>query len=154
MALKIRKLEREDFEQVLAMWENMMAESPEYKDEPFDRETSQAILTTMITSWVGDYLGLVAEDDGQLVGMLGAVVNKNFFNSTKYTMDFAVYVVPERRGGTVSIRMIREYEEWVRKKGIKKCTLGVSTGLWVERTVSLYSRLGYKLVSYNMEKKL
>lgn len=152
MALKIRPVEKADFEQVLAMWRSMMEESPVYRLKKFDEKRARDILNQMLMAWVNPLLGIVAEDNGRIVGMLGAAVRERFFDGSKYSTDFAVYVVPELRGSSAAIRLIKAYEKWADSKGVlpEDIMLGVSTGVEMERTVRVYERLGYMLVSYGM----
>lgn len=157
MVLKVREVERRDVDQMLVMWQDMMAESPHYRIKTFNEQKARALLSRMYASLSPSVFGLVVEDEsGALVGMLGAIFNEHLLFDGVYTIDLAVYMKPEHRGkGTAAVRMIRMYEEWARKRGVpdNEITLGVSTGIEMERTVCLYERLGYKINSYNMVKK-
>lgn len=155
MAHRIRDIEKKDIEVVLGMCRAMAAESPYYRTKTFSERKIRALLVQTVTSWTSPMLGLIAEtEDGQPVGMLGAMIQEPFMCEEKFSLDFGAYVEPEHRGSSVIVRLVKRYEEWALSKGIKPgdIHLGISSGVEMERTVCLYERLGFKLVSYNMVK--
>jgi GNAT superfamily N-acetyltransferase len=100
-------------------------------------------------------LGVVVEaEDGQLVAMLGATVYEEYMSEDKFATDIVLYVHPDHRGGSIIVRLVKLYEDWALRNGVKpeNTKLSVGTGVEVERTVRIFERLGYKLNSYNMVK--
>ncbi|MCC7304769.1 MAG: GNAT family N-acetyltransferase [Alphaproteobacteria bacterium] len=156
MGLKIRDIEKRDIETVVAMCRAMSDESPYYSRKTFSENKVRSLITQIVTSWVTPMLGLIAEDeDGQAVGMIGAAVQDAFMCNEKFSTDFGVYVVPEHRGSSIGPRLVKRYIDWALAQGVKPedIHLGISTGVEMERTVCLYERLGFKIVSYNMALK-
>jgi len=97
----------------------------------------------------------VAEDEEtlELYGMIIGMVYENFFCEGKISGDLLLYVHPDKRGGTIGIRLLKLYEAWAKKQGVILITLGISTGTDIERTAALYEKMGYEKVGYQFTKK-
>lgn len=156
MALRIRDIERRDIEVVVAMCRAMSDESPFYRERTFSEKKVRELITQIVTSWARPLFGKIVEtEDGKPVGMIGAQIQEYFMSEEIFSTDFGIYLAPEYRNGSIFPRMVKQYEEWALSKGVhlEDIHLGISTGVAPERTVCLYERLGYKLMSYNMVKK-
>lgn len=148
--LKIRYAEEADMGEVMGLARAMHAESPRFQGSNFDTEKTYALVSNLIAS--DKAAALVAEKDGVLCGMLGAVLTEDFFGRDLSAVDLVLFVTPEERGGSAAIRLIKEYEAWAASSGAKNITLSISTGVHMERTVCLYEKLGYKMNSYSLIK--
>ncbi|WP_294609752.1 GNAT family N-acetyltransferase [uncultured Gilliamella sp.] len=58
--------------------------------------------------------------------------------------EVAFFVRPEFQGSITAFRLIKGYESWAKQKGANHIELGVSSGLNQERTLYMYSALGYR----------
>ncbi len=56
------------------------------------------------------------------------------------------FVLPEHRGGTAALRLIRAFQNWAKACGCKRCQMVHLTGLQPERLKHIYESLGYTLV--------
>ena len=80
----------------------------------------------------------------ECVGFGAFVVNPSFFGHDLTASDLMLYVVPEKRGSTIAHRIIKKYEEWAISQNVTEISLGISTGISVERTSKFYEALGYR----------
>tara|TARA_B100001250_G_scaffold380115_1_gene371309 strand:- start:57 stop:527 length:471 start_codon:yes stop_codon:yes gene_type:complete len=86
-------------------------------------------------------------DDGKYqkcVGFGAFTANPSFFGNDLTATDLILYVLPEHRGSTIAIRILKEYEKWAISQNVDEISLGISTGINVERTGQFYERLGYR----------
>jgi GNAT superfamily N-acetyltransferase len=141
----IRRAAFSDLPSIMPLLHLMHAEAPEYCGIPFDPEKTEK----SVRSWIDAFghLALVAGDGitRPLAGMLFASVGEYFFSSEKYSCDRFLYVHPDKRGGTIGMSLIRKYEAWATRHGIKdrNICLGLSTGVNMERNGMLLEKLGY-----------
>lgn len=94
----------------------------------------------------------VAIKKDQIVGFIAGVVVEQFLSLDLFACDIGVFVLPEFRGGSCFVRLVKTFENWAKEKGAQEIQLGVSTGVHPEQTVRMYERLGYKMSSYGLIK--
>ena len=97
---------------------------------------------------------LIDEQKGVLKGFLIAGISMPIAGTNRIANDMAFFVTPEAQGGTTALRLIRRYESWAKSKGATHIELGVSSGVDTERTLSMYSFLGYEPSSVTYIKEL
>lgn len=86
---------------------------------------------------------LVAEHEGQIVGAFAGVAAEHFACDLLQASDLGLFIAPEHRGGTTAARLIRAYLDWARRIEAEP-TIGINTGVAVERTGLLLQSLGAK----------
>jgi GNAT superfamily N-acetyltransferase len=96
----------------------------------------------------------IAVDDDVLVGMMGGTCFEHFFGNDKLAMEMFLYIHPDYRGGTASVRLIKKFEQWAESQGAVAVQVGVSTGLHPERTGRLYKALGFEEIGPILKKGL
>lgn len=96
---------------------------------------------------------LVAEVDGDVVGVHAGVVYADWFTDDLRADSFLVYVAKRAQGGLVGKRMVEMYEAWAFGCGAKKVTVGFASGGAVDRMGRLFERLGYARVGGIFEKE-
>ena len=137
----VRRALGSDLATIVSMGESMRNESPRFARLGYSYERVFELLAGLSASPHG--LVLVAEQDGEIVGMLLGFVGKHFFSDDLTANELVVYVAPQARGGTASVKLIRYFESWAKQLGVADITLGVSTEVHAERTAEFYQRLGY-----------
>jgi GNAT superfamily N-acetyltransferase len=142
LADNIRKAIRSDVQALVGMAFAMWHESPRYNKVGFDPNKMTWLLGHMIDN--DECAVFVAEERGSLFGMIGVLTAPYFFSEERYACDLAVYVAPDRRGGTAGIRLVKAAEEWAESVGVREIQLGVSAGIDAERVGKLYEKLGYE----------
>lgn len=87
-------------------------------------------------------LVLVAVKDGVITGFFFGMIEELFFSKSHYASDVAIYATDGMSGAL----MIRRFIRWAKAMGVTQIQLGVSSGLNIDRTDTLYQKLGLKRV--------
>lgn len=128
-------------------------ESPRYRDMSFNEQKLEALAVRLQgTLLASDAAILVADLDGELIGMFIGVISERWFSDDKFVTDLTLYVKPEHRGGSSFLRLIKAFEAWAASQGVHDIAIGVSTEIHAARTVRAYEVLGYRLAGYTMVK--
>ena len=86
----------------------------------------------------------VAEEDGELIAGLAAIVKTHWYSTDKMAYDLALFVRPDKRGGLTAARLIKEYVAWAKAHDAVIVQFGISTGVHLASTGALLERLGFK----------
>ena len=97
-----------------------------------------------------DSVWLVAEKDGQLIGMIGLACTAHPFSGERVALELAWWVEPEHRSGGVGIKLLKCSEEWAKRQSAIALMM-VAPNEEIER---LYVKLGYGLVERTFQKNL
>lgn len=97
---------------------------------------------------------IIEECNGILKGFIIAELSMPAAGIDIIASDVVVFVKPEYQGGITIAKLIKGYETWAKSKGATHIELGVSSGLNHERTLSIYSRLGYRPSSVTYIKEI
>ena len=140
--MQIRQIENKDFADVVRLGSLMHKES-RYHDFNFDFDKCFRLLA-YVKEAPKEWCCFVAENaEKELIGVFIGYANSHPFGNDVIASDFILYLLPEHRGGTIAVRLIKKFEAWAKELGVKEIVLGVSTEVNVERTSKLYERLGY-----------
>jgi len=150
MSTSLRIATEADLSALVEMGRSMHAESPRFRHLDFSAEKAARFALALISSPEGR--AVIAEKDGHIVGMFLGFVTEHYFGGDRMASDLALYVVPEERGGTAGVRLIKDFEGWARETGAVECVIGVNTGLTVERTKGLLEKMGYAMSGVTMRK--
>jgi GNAT superfamily N-acetyltransferase len=88
----------------------------------------------------------VDDRDGEIVGFFLGMLSPMWWGSDFMASDLILYVAPDKRGAASGVRLVKAFEEWARRQGVKEVRLGVSTEIAPERTAALYERLGFRQI--------
>lgn len=101
----------------------------------------------------GEYIGIVAVEQGEIVGTTGLVWHRYPPSGVTLTGVRAhilnVYVVPPRRGSGIGSRLVREAVEAARKRGCSRVTLHA-----VPVARLMYERIGFVETNSEMRMEL
>lgn len=97
---------------------------------------------------------LIDEENGVVKGFMAVRISTPIAGVDVIASDVALFVKPEFQGGLTVVKLIKRYESWAKEKGAKCIELGVSSGLNHERTLSIYSNLGYRPSSVTYIKEI
>jgi GNAT superfamily N-acetyltransferase len=107
----------------------------------YDEESARATLLKLINS--DESVVLVADENG-VVGMLGAMIYRHYFNLSHITgNELFWWIDPEYRHGSLAMRMFRALEEWAAQSGAHSFTVGALHAQSPEKLSRFYDRNGY-----------
>jgi GNAT superfamily N-acetyltransferase len=98
--------------------------------------------------------GLVAEEDGRVVGMLGGYLTDYFFCDETVACDMALFVEKDYRLGTAAVRLIQAFRDWARARGAREVCLAVSTAVNIDVTGRFYEKMGFARVGAVYKQRL
>tara|TARA_B110000046_G_scaffold176114_1_gene201432 strand:- start:5 stop:460 length:456 start_codon:yes stop_codon:yes gene_type:complete len=139
----IRLAEAEDIDRCVALAFDMIAEGF-YKE--YDVDADDMMAHAKLTYEQPDWMFMVYEKEGEIVGFFSAQISKTFFGSDLIAEQRLMYIEPNHRGNLkVPMSFMRELRSWA---ALNKCK-----GIFFEPTVSIHSgfdiiakRLGYDYV--------
>ncbi|KRG60810.1 hypothetical protein ABB25_01060 [Stenotrophomonas koreensis] len=97
----------------------------------------------LATGLIADHVFLVAERDGQLVGMAGVMLCPFLFNRNQlFAVEIVWWVAPEVRGTSIAHRLLRAIEQPCRDAGANRIQM-VHMPNSPPQAAALYERSGY-----------
>ncbi len=140
----VRTVRREDIGALVEMGRRMHEEGA-YNFLPFDAEKVERLMAGIIEqpeSWCG----LVAENGGVPVGMLGGYLTDYFFCNEKLACDVILFVEREWRGSSAAARLVRAFRDWAAARGARELCLSVSTNVDADAIGRFYRGMGFTQV--------
>ena len=114
-----------------------------FRDRPIDVIKLKTLYDYQFTQLINTICYLAILDD-QCVGFGAFVVNPSFFGHDRTASDLILYVVPEKRGSTIALRILNQYEKWAMSQNVTEISLCIGSGINVENTGKFYEALGYQ----------
>jgi GNAT superfamily N-acetyltransferase len=130
----------EHVKQVIALARRMHAEGA-YAFLPFD--PAKVLAGILACATLVDHFAAVALRHDAIVGFLGGALTTYPFCNERLAHDLGFYVAPEARASTAAVRLVRAFRAWAVEQGARELSLGVSSGVNVERIEALYGRMGF-----------
>ena len=145
----IRNLFQEDIPDVLHLMQQLRIESPTFGDYPEDAPWVQTNLRMMISSPVHIML-FDEKSKGVMFGFTGSP-----WWSPYYEANEMLLAIPEvNRGGSVAVRLIKEFERIAECRACRAVNVGSSLGINDDRAVRLYEALGYTRRGHGLTKRI
>lgn len=145
MSITYRKAKIEDIAKIKALTDTML-------EHTVLGTATVPKITALVTS--PKCLVMLACDQHNIIGYTCAVVHESVFNNLLRVSDIGLFVLPEYRNTSASIKLVKLLEEWAKEQGASQLWLGQTTGDDPERVVKFYNRLGYKTQGFNCLKEL
>lgn len=142
----IREAVDSDIPRIVEMGSRSLREGP-YCDQVGDSPKTTAALCQQVLE-TGKIL--VAEEDGNVVGVLGFVVFPHYFSAEPTAGELIWYVEPEYRQSFISLSLLRKAQSMARNMGAKRMQFTAPT----EEVGKAYESLGYKKVEVTYQKCL
>lgn len=92
--------------------------------------------------------------DGEIVGFMCGYIGETFLNNQTNAYEQGLFVAPEHRGGTVAVRLVKNFEAWAKSRGAANIWLGQSVGQNMASTLKFFERLGYSCQGFITCKQL
>lgn len=145
MTCQVRLIMPQDINEVFSLARLAIEEA--FPHLEFDADRAVDLFTRSVVH--GDPLGLVAEIDGEIVGMFAARIHAYAFASGLFVQDEIFYVRPDKRGSRAAAKMLREYIRWGEEDvGAKEIFLGTNSQIRSERTSALYEYFGARRIGF------
>ena len=80
----------------------------------------------------------------KVIGLISGYCAEHYFTEDVYAYDTMFYVKPEYRKGRTALLLIRAFEKWAKDNNCVEISVGISTEIDTEKTVSFYEKLKYK----------
>ncbi len=93
---------------------------------------------------------LVAERDGELVGMIGLMAYAHLMSGARIASELAWWVDPQARGSSVAVRLLQHAEAWAVAHGATALHMIAPD----DRVAKLYERRGFQRVEIAYQKSL
>lgn len=145
----IRAATPDDIPRMVELGRVMHGESPTFCRLRFDADKLAATISSTIASAGG--FAYVAEQGGEVVGGMLAMITPHYFSPDLVACDLALFMGPEHRGGMAAVRLINAYVKWAEYHGAALIQMGVMTGVNVDKTEALLHRLGWHRSGLVME---
>jgi len=142
----IRKATIDDIQDIIEMAKSFHRESDARKYTLTNERIKE--LTTLIIS---TGLGILAVKDGEAIGMMGAMLQKNVFFDELMAGDYLIYVKPEYRGTEAAQLLVDYYIQWAKTYGAKSIGIDIESGINDERAINFYNKMGFRVTGYHMK---
>lgn len=140
----IRDATHDDVPHLVDLGRLMHEESPEFRGMGYAPEKVERMLRTLIDSPLG--FVRVIERHGHLAGGMVAAASEHWCSCALVAFDISLFVAPAHRGGMEAAALLRAYRSWAKAIGARRATAGISTGVMVQATESLYRAIGLRYV--------
>ncbi len=142
----IRKATIDDIQDIIEMAKAFHRESDARKYTLTNERIKE--LTTLIIS---TGLGILAVKDGEAIGMMGAMLQKNVFFDELMAGDYLIYVKPEYRGTEAAQLLVDYYIQWAKTYGARCIGIDIESGINDERAINFYNKMGFRVTGYHMK---
>jgi GNAT superfamily N-acetyltransferase len=144
--IEYREICPSDFDLLCALGRQMHAESS-YSALEFSESRLREIFEEYLSS--PNKMVFVAVRDGELLGLYAGYVSKYYFSDELVANDIAWFVVKERRGSRIGLRLLDCFEHWALERGASEVRIGYSTNINPTAFDSLMHKRGYSRVGAN-----
>ncbi len=139
--MKIRRVTTEDIHHIMPLIMAFHKETLEPFGMGFDIKSVEAL----IKLFAEQHIGLVVEDGHQLVGVIGGAIAPSFTDFNIKIFNEAIwYVLPDHRGGSSGVKLLKLVEDYCRNIGIHKIAMIGMYNDDRERLAGFYSKMGYR----------
>jgi len=143
----IRPATADDLPVVLTMCWEFLAQTPFGRFvEPTDWSLGRLIGFVLATGVI-----LLAEDEGEVVGMLAIAALEHPVDARPFGDEVAWWVDPKHRQGRAGLYLLRAGEDWARQKGLTSLKMVAPYGSGIG---TFYERRGYVAVETAYHKTL
>lgn len=149
----IREAEAKDIPRLTELCRMFFEESGLAATESFCPESMSAFHARLLSNPAA--ITAVAESDGEVQGLLCALMAPEFHNSAIFKgHEIYWYVVPEQRGTSMGVRLMRHVEQWMKEHGAKEFWVSHMAAFNADSASSLYRRMGFSPVNHVYSKVL
>jgi len=134
---------KEDIPAIVEIAGRMHGEG-QYKNIPFDPKMYAAFLDIVLFQNTTAVCFLSVADDIVVGGIIGQVGNFPFSEELR-AVDLGFYVVPEYRGTSTALRLLKMYENWAEGMGVAPERVYMASSNGHHKTHVFFEKMGYNL---------
>lgn len=97
----------------------------------------------------GNPASIVAEHDGQMVGMAIVALGEHFFSPSLAATVQLIYVAPQARGGAAAVKLLRGVHRWAVQGGATDLHVNVTSGITADKTDRFPRKMGFRQTGGN-----
>ena len=131
----------EDLPKIMRLAKEMHSETS-FRTLSFDDGKAAAEIMANIVN--PDVFVVVAEERGQIVGIVAAFLSKPFFSEDTVVYDHIWYVGKDSRGSMVGPRLLKSLSQWAVLCRAKAVFVTLGSDVSQERVGKLVEKLGYR----------
>ncbi len=137
----IRKATLNDIPRMVELGKLMHSEAPHYVTFPYHDDK----VANLAAGYIGmkDGIVLVAEQDGQVIGMIVGGIADHYFGPSKHSYEICTFVHPDFRKSKAGWMLITKYTAAAIEMGADEVLIVNSTGVEQERVGKLFERAGF-----------
>jgi GNAT superfamily N-acetyltransferase len=143
------QLTLEAAQEIIRMGEDLKNES-RFADHPYNPAGVQKVLEATVRMPSKFF---VAYDD-KFRGLILMGISQHYFSTYTCASDFAFFVKPEHRGGTLAVRLLKEAEKWAKKNGAHEMTILHNTGINTDSVCRFFNGIDYETKGHIFSKEL
>ena len=138
----------EDLSEVLALGQQMHEESA-YRHFNFDVPKCAMLVHTCITNPDTHFIRVAVSPNEEVIGLFMGYIAEHYFGTDLIASDYVWYVTPEYRGSRAGLTLLQDFQKWAADHRAAEVYVGISSGVFAERTGALLKKLGFDLVGGN-----
>jgi len=89
-------------------------------------------------------VGIMAERDGELIGMAVVTIGEHFFSATRTATVMLIYVAHNARGGVAAVKLLRAMRHWSTQAGADEMHVNVTSDIEARKTDRMLRRMGFR----------
>lgn len=146
--IRTRTAVPEDLAEILALGQQMHEESA-YRHFNFSASKFAMMVHTYITSPDTNFIRVAVSPSEDVIGLFMGYIAEHYFGTDLIASDALWYVTPERRGSRAGLALLQDFQKWAADHRAAEVYVGISSGIFAERTGALLKKLGFDLVGGN-----
>lgn len=138
----------EDLPEILALGQQMHEESA-FRYFNFDVPKCAMLFHTCVTNPDDHFIQVAVGPANDIIGLFIGHITEYYFGTDLIASDYLWYVTPEHRGSRAGLTLLQDFQKWAADRQAVEVHVGISTGVFAERTGALLTKLGFDLVGGN-----
>ena len=151
--MEVFSFTNDDLGDIMEISRRMHAESPNYRDLPFDHIAVGAWAAMHIRADNMAAWGVRSPRD-ELIGGMFARIEPTYFGPATVAIEDALYVAPNYRGSRAAHRLLGAFAFWAKENNVDRMVVTPSTGINEDRACGFLEKLGFHKAATSMVKDL
>lgn len=149
--MRIRRVTVEDMPRVMPLVFAFHKETL----QPFGMGFNISSVEQIIKLFAENHIGLVVEDGESLIGVIGGAIAPSFTDFKQKIFNEVIwYILPEFRGGSTGVKLLKLVEDYCRNIGVNKIVMVGMFNNDIDRLANFYNKMGYKELEIHFVKDI